>query len=61
MPVDGQRNFTGVLRGVRDEALELEADGRLLLLALANVDKARLAPEDPFARPAPAGRRPRKG
>jgi ribosome maturation factor RimP len=62
LPVDGQRNFTGVLRGVRDDSLELEADGRLLLLAFANVDKARLAPGDLFSRPAPAaGRRNRKG
>ncbi|HEX6827720.1 MAG TPA: ribosome maturation factor RimP [Burkholderiales bacterium] len=61
MPVDGQKNFTGILRGVRDDALELEADGRVLRLALANVDKARLFPGELFARPAPAGRRARKG
>src|SRR5512134_3840602 len=61
LPVDGQRNFTGILRGVRGGDLELEADGRQLLLALSNVDKARLAPDELFAKPAPARRRARHG
>lgn len=61
LPVDGQRNFTGILRGVRGDDLELEADGRQLLLALANVDKARLAPDELFAKPAAPRRRARHG
>lgn len=41
---DGQRKFTGVLRGVTEGVLELETDGRVLRLDLANVEKARLVP-----------------
>lgn len=61
IPVDGQRNFTGVLRGVRDDALELESEGKVLRLALSNVDKARLEPAELFAKPAPPRRGGRKG
>jgi len=44
VPRDGQRKFTGVLRGVTDGVLELEAEGGVLRLDLANVEKARLVP-----------------
>jgi ribosome maturation factor RimP len=42
--LDGQRNFTGVLRAVHDGKLELEVDGRLLALELSNLERARLVP-----------------
>jgi ribosome maturation factor RimP len=45
VPIEGQRNFTGVLRGVAEGVLELEADGKAVRLELSNVDKARLMPE----------------
>lgn len=44
VPVAGRKNFTGVLRGVSDSQLELEVDGALVSLDLAQVDKARLVP-----------------
>ncbi len=44
VPVDGQRNFVGVLRETRAGKVEIEVDGKLVSLALANFDKARLVP-----------------
>lgn len=46
MPIDGQRNFVGVLRETGAGHLRLEADdGRLVSLDLGNVESARLVPE----------------
>lgn len=42
--VEGQRNFMGILRDTRAGKVELEVDGRLLSLDLANLDRARLVP-----------------
>lgn len=44
VPVEGQRNFVGVLRETRAGKVEIEVDGKLVLLDLANLDKARLVP-----------------
>lgn len=44
LPVSGQRNFVGVLRGINGGFLQLEVDGRMLSLELANLEKARLIP-----------------
>jgi ribosome maturation factor RimP len=44
VPVDGRKNFVGVLRGASDAQVELEIDGALLSLNLAQLDKARLVP-----------------
>ena len=44
VPVDGRKNFVGVLRGASDAQVELEVDGALLSLSLAQLDKARLVP-----------------
>jgi ribosome maturation factor RimP len=44
VPVEGQRNFVGVLRETRAGKVEIEVDGKLVLLELANLDKARLVP-----------------
>lgn len=44
VPVDGQRNFVGVLRETRAGKVELEIDGKLVSLDLDNLDKARLVP-----------------
>ncbi len=44
VPRDGQRKFTGVLRGATEGVLDLEVDGNTLRLDLANVEKARLVP-----------------
>lgn len=44
VPVDGQRNFVGVLREAGAGRLELEVEGRMLSLDLGNVETARLVP-----------------
>ena len=44
VPVEGQRNFMGVLRQTRAGQIELDVDGRIVTLDLANLDKARLVP-----------------
>ncbi len=44
LPVDGQRNFVGVLRGMQQDSLQLEVDGKMLSLDMANLEKARLIP-----------------
>ena len=44
IPIDGQRNFVGVLREVKSGALQLDVEGRLLSLDLNNLEKARLVP-----------------
>src|SRR5690242_8106359 len=41
----GRRRFVGVLRGVAGDAVEVEADGKTVRLALADLDRARLVPE----------------
>jgi len=44
VPVEGQRNFVGVVRDTRAGKVEIEVDGKVLALDLANLDKARLVP-----------------
>jgi ribosome maturation factor RimP len=44
VPVEGQRNFVGVLRDTRAGKVEIDVDGKVLSLDLANLDKARLVP-----------------
>jgi ribosome maturation factor RimP len=48
VPVEGRRNFTGVMRAVRDGRLELDIDGGTVSLDIANIDKARLVPKVEF-------------
>jgi ribosome maturation factor RimP len=44
VPLNGRKNFVGVLRGVDGGVLSLEVEGTLLAIDLANLDKARLVP-----------------
>ena len=44
VPLDGQRNFTGVLREAGAGRIELEVDGKVLSLALGDMETARLVP-----------------
>jgi ribosome maturation factor RimP len=44
VPVEGQRNFVGVLREAHAGKVEIDVDGKLVSLDLANLDKARLVP-----------------
>ena len=41
----GRRRFVGVLRGAQAGQVSLEMEGNLVVLALDDVDKARLVPE----------------
>ncbi len=44
-PLDGRKRFNGVLRDLVDGVLQLEVDGVMVAIPLAEVDSARLAPE----------------
>src|SRR5258706_5428282 len=44
VPLEGQRNFIGILRAVNNGKLELEVDGKSLVFDLTNLEKARLVP-----------------
>ena len=44
VPIEGRKNFVGILRGASDAELSLEVDGALVSLEIAQVEKARLVP-----------------
>jgi ribosome maturation factor RimP len=44
VPIGGRKNFVGVLKGTHDGQVDLEVDGALVSLNLAQLDKARLVP-----------------
>ncbi|MBI5909442.1 MAG: ribosome maturation factor RimP [Betaproteobacteria bacterium] len=48
VPVEGRRNFTGRMRAVAGGKLQLEVEGGMLSIDLANIDKARLVPKVEF-------------
>ena len=48
VPVAGRRNFTGVMRAVAEGKLQLEVEGGMVSIELANIDKARLVPRIEF-------------
>ena len=48
VPVNGRRNFTGVMRAVADGKLQLDIDSGSVSIDLANIDKARLVPKVEF-------------
>lgn len=39
-----RKNFIGILRGVKDELVQIECDGVLESLPFSNIDRARLSP-----------------
>ncbi len=45
VPVDGQKNFKGVLRGIQQGTVQVETETGMQDFALSNIDKARLSPE----------------
>ena len=45
VPMDGKKNFVGMLQGIDDGEVLVERDGTILRFAMANVEKARLDPE----------------
>ncbi len=44
MPLEGRKNFVGVIGSVTDGVLELDLDGNKVAIELSNLDKARLVP-----------------
>jgi ribosome maturation factor RimP len=45
MPLEGRKNFVGILRGLEQGELLIECEGLVQKVALTNIDKARLDPE----------------
>ena len=45
LPVNGQRNFTGVLAGIEEGLLRLDCAGVVHAFDLAQIEKARLVPK----------------
>ena len=45
MPIEGRKNFVGVLKGFADGNVSIEVESVLFDISLSNVDKARLVPE----------------
>jgi ribosome maturation factor RimP len=45
VPIEGRKNFVGILRGLEQGELSIECEGLVQKIALGNIDKARLAPE----------------
>ena len=43
--IEGQRNFRGLLHGMRDGRVVIEADGREIILPFERIEKARLVPD----------------
>ena len=48
VPIEGRRNYAGVMRAVAAGRLQLEIEGGMVSLELANIDKARLVPKIEF-------------
>ena len=44
-PVNGRRNFTGIVRSVEGERVEFEFDGGKMAFDMAELDRARLVPK----------------
>lgn len=44
VPLNGRKNFVGVLGELQDGVLQLDVDGSSVAIELSNVDKARLVP-----------------
>ncbi len=44
VPLEGRKNFIGVLGNLQEGVLPLDVDGKLVLIELSNLDKARLVP-----------------
>jgi len=44
VPMNGRKNFVGVLGELQDGVLQLDVEGSLVAIELSNLDKARLVP-----------------
>ncbi|MGA7799547.1 MAG: ribosome maturation factor RimP [Gammaproteobacteria bacterium] len=45
VPIDGRRNFKGLLRGLRQDDVVIEEDGQEVRLPLERIEQARLVPD----------------
>lgn len=45
VPINGQRNFVGILRQTDARTLSIEVDGALVSIAIDSIEKARLVPQ----------------
>jgi ribosome maturation factor RimP len=45
VPLEGRRTLTGILREMRDGLLGIEVEGKMVTVALDNLEKARLVPK----------------
>lgn len=45
VPLNGRKNFVGILGELCDGVLQLDVDGKSVAIELASLDKARLVPE----------------
>ena len=45
MPIEGRKNFIGLIKGVLDGDVLVEVEGVAFTIPMTNIDKARLAPE----------------
>ena len=45
VPVEGRKNFTGILRGIEQDMVQVETETGMQAFALSNIDKVRLDPE----------------
>ncbi|MDP1680118.1 MAG: ribosome maturation factor RimP, partial [Candidatus Nitrotoga sp.] len=44
IPLAGRKNFIGILGSLQDGVLQLDVDGKQVLIELSNLDKAHLVP-----------------
>ncbi len=44
LPLAGRKNFIGILGSLQDGVLQLDVDGKQVLIELSNLDKAHLVP-----------------
>lgn len=45
LPLEGRKRFVGTLKGVSDGCLQLDVEGKLVVVDLGGIDKARLVPK----------------
>ena len=45
LPLEGRRNFNGVLKNVENGSIRLQIDAKEVSIDLSNIDKARLVPQ----------------
>ena len=44
LPLEGRKNFVGLLVQIQDGVLQLDVEGKQVLIELSNLDRARLVP-----------------